>query len=86
MRDFLLSYDDVCLRPKYSELESRSDADTSVKFLGRKWVLPVIPANMESCALVALHLQMHTDMKMLYTISHGVVYYVGICWGPKNTF
>jgi len=47
MRDFLLSYDDVCLRPKYSELNSRSDADTSVEFLGKRWKLPAIPANME---------------------------------------
>ena len=46
MKD-LLSYDDVYLRPKYSELNSRSDADTSVEFLGKRWKLPVIPANMQ---------------------------------------
>jgi len=48
MKDFLLlSYDTVCLRPKFSTLPSRSDADTSVDFLGRRFKLPVIPANME---------------------------------------
>lgn len=47
MRDFLFSYDNICLRPKYSDLSSRTFADTSVKFLGRKWNLPVIPANMQ---------------------------------------
>ncbi len=46
MRDFLLSYDDVYLRPKYSELDSRSNADTSVEFLGKRWKLPVIASGM----------------------------------------
>jgi len=43
----LFSYEDMCLRPKYSELESRDKGDTSVTFLGKKWRLPVIPANMQ---------------------------------------
>lgn len=43
----VFSYDDICLRPKYSELTSRSNADTFVNFLGRKYQLPVIPANMQ---------------------------------------
>lgn len=47
-KEFLFSYDDICLRPEYSELSSRSDADTSVEFLGKRWKLPVIPANMVS--------------------------------------
>jgi GMP reductase len=42
----LFTYDDVYLRPTYSELTSRSLADTSVQFLGRKYKSPVIPANM----------------------------------------
>lgn len=47
IKDFLLSYDTVCLRPNFSYLHSRSDADTSVEFLGRRFNLPVIPANMK---------------------------------------
>lgn len=43
-----LSYQDVLLVPKYSELSSRDLADTSVEFLGRKFKLPVIPSNMVS--------------------------------------
>lgn len=43
-----LSYQDVYLIPKYSELESRSQADISVEFLGRRFRSPVVPANMES--------------------------------------
>lgn len=44
--DYAFCYDDVFLRPNYSELESRSLGDTSVMFLGKKYELPVIPANM----------------------------------------
>jgi GMP reductase len=43
----LFSYDDIVLRPKYSELVSRDDADTSTTFLGKEFRLPVVPANME---------------------------------------
>ena len=42
----LFSYDDICLRPKYSTLPSRDAGDTSVDFLGHKFKLPVVPANM----------------------------------------
>jgi GMP reductase len=47
MQQRLFSYDDICLIPKYSELNSRSNGDTSIKFLGQKWKLPVVPANMQ---------------------------------------
>jgi len=47
MQDFLFSYDDIHLRPKHSALGSRADADTSITFLGHKFNLPVVPANME---------------------------------------
>jgi GMP reductase len=47
MKDFLFSYDNVYSRPKYSELRSRDDADTSVEFLGKRWKLPIVPANMQ---------------------------------------
>ncbi len=42
-----LTYDQVNLIPKYSQLESRSLADTSVDLCGWKFKLPVVPANME---------------------------------------
>lgn len=47
MQDFLFTYDNICLRPKHSELESRAFADTSVRFLGQTYKIPVIPANMQ---------------------------------------
>lgn len=43
-----LSYSDVYLVPKYSNLRSRSEADISVSFLGKRFKAPWIPANMES--------------------------------------
>jgi GMP reductase len=42
----LFSYDDMCLVPKYSELESRDDGDTSVNLFGEIFQLPIVPANM----------------------------------------
>jgi GMP reductase len=46
MKDFLLSYDTVCLRPKFSTLKSRSEANISTELGGRSFNLPVVPANM----------------------------------------
>lgn len=41
-----LTYDQINLIPRYSELASRSLADTSIDLCGRKFKLPVVPANM----------------------------------------
>ena len=43
-----LKYSDICLIPNYSECYSRSDCDTQVNILGKKFRLPIIPANMKS--------------------------------------
>lgn len=43
-----LFYDNIYLVPRYSELNSRAQADTSVNFLGKSFKLPIIPSNMES--------------------------------------
>lgn len=42
------SYQEILLVPNYSELESRAFADTSITFLGKKFKLPIVPANMLS--------------------------------------
>jgi GMP reductase len=47
MRDFLLSYDTVSLKPEHSTLLTRDNADCSTEFCGRKFKLPVLPANMQ---------------------------------------
>lgn len=54
----LFSYDDITLIPKYSELESRTNADTSLEFLGIKGKLPVIPANMADVISIELAKQL----------------------------
>ena len=43
-----LKYSDFSLMPKYSALGSRSYADTSIKFGGKEFKLPVVPANMRA--------------------------------------
>ena len=46
--DYALSYDDVTLRPQYSEINSRSDIDLSVSFLGMTLRHPIIASPMDS--------------------------------------
>jgi GMP reductase len=46
MNDIALYYDDIYLVPNYSNLPSRSLADTSVVFGNKKFDLPIIPSNM----------------------------------------
>ena len=41
------SYQDVFLKPRYSEFHSRSEANTSITFGNKTFKLPVVPANME---------------------------------------
>jgi len=48
MNSLALSYRDVYLVPRHSILKSRSEADISVEFLGRKFCAPWLPANMSS--------------------------------------
>lgn len=45
----MLSYKDVVLLPKYSEIESRNEITTEIDFLGFKFKCPVVPANMACC-------------------------------------
>ena len=49
MKKKSLNYKDVHLVPNYSELESRSQADTFVDFGKHTFKLPLVPANMASC-------------------------------------
>ena len=60
-----LKYSDICLTPNYSEVYSRADCDPSVKIFEKKFLLPIIPANMKSV------IDMHTCEWMS---SHGFFY------------
>jgi len=66
MKDFLLSYDNVCLRPRFSMLESRAQADTSINFLGRRFRLPVVPANMRDVI----------DWKLAWSLAENGYFYI----------
>lgn len=46
--DKALNYSDIYLIPNYSELRSRSQANISVEFLGRRFAAPWLPANMQA--------------------------------------
>jgi GMP reductase len=74
MREQLLQYKDVCLIPDYSKLRSRSEADVSVDFLGRKFKLPIIPSNMK-CVI---------DMKLAKWLSNNGYFYVMHRFGVSN--
>jgi len=60
-----LKYSDISLVPNYSEAHSRSDCDPSINLYGKKFLLPIVPANMKSV------IDMHTAEWMS---SHGFFY------------
>lgn len=44
----IFDYDNILLLPRKCRVESRSECDTSIDFGGRRFVLPVVPANMRT--------------------------------------
>ena len=71
-----LGYKDVYLIPRYSELRSRSEADISVEFLGRKFKAPWLPANMESVI----------DEKTAHWLSENDYFYIMHRFGDTKIF
>lgn len=57
----IFSYEDIYLIPNYSRLESRSLANPEINFLGKKFKLPVIPANMEDVISIENAVQLATN-------------------------
>ena len=49
--DKALKYEDICLEPKYSTCESRSDASTLTMFGPKQFHIPVVPSNMKAVVL-----------------------------------
>lgn len=47
--DISLHYENVFLKPNFNSVSTRASIDTDVIFLGKKFRLPVIPANMKCC-------------------------------------
>jgi GMP reductase len=44
----IFDYDNILLLPRKCRVESRSECDASVEFGGRRFALPVVPANMKT--------------------------------------
>ena len=44
----IFDYDNILLLPRKCRVESRAECDTSVEFGGRRFGLPVVPANMKT--------------------------------------
>src|SRR5215831_12792090 len=44
----IFDYDNILLLPRKCRVESRSQCDPSVEFGGRRFKLPVVPANMKT--------------------------------------
>ena len=44
----IFDYDNILLLPRKCRVDSRSDCDTSITFGGRRFALPVVPANMKT--------------------------------------
>jgi GMP reductase len=44
----IFDYDNILLLPRKCRVDSRSECDTSVEFGGRRFLLPVVPANMKT--------------------------------------
>ena len=44
----IFDYDNILLLPRKCRVESRSECDPSVQFGPRRFVLPVVPANMKT--------------------------------------
>ena len=51
-------FEDINLLPQLCVVNSRSECDTSIKFGGKKFKLPVVPANMQSVIDEALAMKM----------------------------
>lgn len=57
--DYYYTFDDILITPDYSDIESRSEIDTSVDFLGLKLKIPFISANMDYVTGFEMALRMH---------------------------
>ena len=44
----IFDYDNILLLPRKCRVQSRAECDTSVEFGGRRFKLPVVPANMKT--------------------------------------
>ena len=54
----IFDYDNILLLPRKCRVQSRAECDTSVEFGGRRFKLPVVPANMKTVLDEAIAVQL----------------------------
>ena len=57
----IFDYDKVLLLPRQCRVQSRAECDPSVEFGGRRFKLPVVPANMKTVVDERICLQLAKD-------------------------
>ena len=64
----IFDYDNILLLPRKCRVDSRSECDTSVEFGGRRFVLPVVPANMKTVLdeAIATYLARHDHFYVMH--------------------
>jgi len=70
------NYSDINLVPKHSIVESRSICDTRIEFAGRRWNLPIIPANMSS--VISMEKALELEAASYFYILHRFYEYTEI--------
>lgn len=66
--DISLHYENVFLKPNFNSVATRAQIDTDVKFLGKTFRLPVVPANMKCC--VDFEICQLLDSKNYFYVMH----------------
>ena len=71
--DKKFDFNKITLIPQFSYVESRSECDTSIKFGGYRFKLPIVPANMESIIdeKLAIELAKNEYIQLTLTQSSG---------------
>jgi GMP reductase len=78
-----LSYKDVILEPRYSEVESRDYVSTSVEFLGHYFRNPIVPSNM-SCTIDLAKAKELADNEYFYILHRFYEYTDILNWIEDN--
>jgi GMP reductase len=78
-----LSYDQVALTPNFGIVSTRKDCDVSVDFLGNKFDLPIIPANMK-CSIDWSKAKWCSDNNIFYVLHRFYDYHDIKSWSYNN--
>jgi GMP reductase len=77
------SYKQIALVPKFGVAATRAECDTSVEFLGKRFALPIIPANMR-CSINLKLAEWFRDNDLCYVMHRFCPYDELYCWLSYN--